>query len=573
MTSQATDDRILKTRNCVAYGLGDLYGGGAFLLVSTFTMYYLVAVVGMNPLLAGLIPGLGKIWDAVSDPLMGYLSDRTRSRFGRRRVWFLAGIVPIFLSMTLIWLPVRLSTDLGLFVYYFLAYIFFYTVSTMVLVPYGALSAEMAREFRDRNKLTGFRMLFSMLAALLSGTVPQIIINAFPDQRSGHMVMGLVFGAFFAAPWLITYFGTWDDQAPAPIRVDAAARDGATARAGTAGRTPGFLANFATIFRNRSFRIHIAMYIFAYGTMDVLMGWLKFYLADYLGRPGFLTLGLGSILLTQILAIPLYIAIANRKGHASAYRLGLGIMILGMVGMYFHTPATPTVFLVINCIVVGLGQSAAVLVPFQLLPFVADVDELITGDKRAGTYAGAMTLIRKLVQGAVVLPLLGLTLSLIGYLGPVPSRFSEDELSGYVIPLAEAAGADAGILRQAYVPDADGLLSLDAKLTDGNRRNLRLALDASGYKGSGASRITVQTPQKEGTPARIRVLFAFLPVLLLAAGFSISFRFKLDPVRHRIMMAEVERRRGGASKDEVPEEARTVCELLSGVKYEDCFGA
>ena len=114
--------RTLRTRNCVAYGLGDLYGGGAFLLVSTFSMYYLVAVIGMSPVLAGLIPGLGKIWDAVSDPLMGYISDRTRSRFGRRRVWFLAGIVPIFMSVALIWLPVKASSDLALFAYYFTAY-------------------------------------------------------------------------------------------------------------------------------------------------------------------------------------------------------------------------------------------------------------------------------------------------------------------------------------------------------------------------------------------------------------------------------------------------------------------
>ncbi|MDX9957348.1 MAG: MFS transporter [Spirochaetia bacterium] len=552
-------ERQLRIRNCVAYGLGDLYGGGAFLLVSTFTMYYLVAVVGMNPLLAGLIPGLGKIWDAVSDPLMGYLSDRTRSRFGRRRVWFLAGIIPIFLSVSLIWLPVRLSSDLGLFVFYFLAYLFFYTVSTMVLVPYGALSAEMAREFKDRNKLTGFRMLFSMLAALLSGTIPQLIINAFPDQRSGHLVMGLVFGAFFAAPWLITYLGTWDDQAPASARTD------------VSGNTPGFISNFASIFRNRSFRIHIAMYIFAYATMDVLMGWLKFYLADYLGRPGFLTIALGSILLTQILAIPLYISIANRKGHASAYRLGLGIMILGMVGMYFHTPETPRLVLVINCMVVGLGQSAAVLVPFQLLPFVADVDELITGDKRAGTYAGAMTLIRKLVQGAAVLPLLGLTLSLIGYLGPVPLRFSPDELQGFVIPRVAAAGADTALLRKAYLMEPDGLLTLDANLSSVRRRELRRILEAADYKGSGASRITVQTPQQEGTPARIRALFAFLPILLLTTGFAVSFRFKLDPGRHKIMMAEVERLRVGGSKTGVPEEAKAVCELLSGLKYEDCF--
>jgi oligogalacturonide transporter len=552
-----SSQRRLATANCVAYGLGDLYGGGAFLLVSTFTMYYLVAVIGMNPILAGLIPGLGKIWDAVSDPLMGYISDRTRSRFGRRRVWFLAGIAPIFLSVSLIWLPVRLSSDLGLFAYYFLAYLFFYTVSTMVLVPYGALSAEMAREFKDRNKLTGFRMFFSMLAALLAGTIPQLIINAFPDQRTGHLVMGLVFAALFAAPWIITYLGTWDELAPAGVAGSPA--------------EPGFIKNFASIFRNRSFRIHIAMYIFAYATMDVLMGWLKFYLADYLGKPGFLTIGLGSILLTQIAAIPVYIGIANRKGHAAAYRLGLGIMIVGMFGMYFHHPETPIALLILNCIVIGLGQSAAVLVPFQLLPFVADVDELITGRQRAGTYAGAMTLIRKLVQGAFVLPLLGLTLSLIGYLGPVPSRFSVDELQDFVMPRARAAGADTAILQQAYRLEADGLLTLDSGLGPAGRRELRRTLDAAGYKGTGATRVTVQTPQPDGTPARIRALFAFLPMVLLALGFIISFWFKLDPERHRTMMAEVARLRAGGARVEATDTTRETCELLSGLSYEALF--
>ncbi len=69
--SSERPDRPLKTINCIAYGMGDLYGGGSFFIVSTFAMYYLVAVVGMSPILAGLIPGLGKIWDSVSDPLMG----------------------------------------------------------------------------------------------------------------------------------------------------------------------------------------------------------------------------------------------------------------------------------------------------------------------------------------------------------------------------------------------------------------------------------------------------------------------------------------------------------------------
>ncbi len=549
-------NKYLKTRNCVAYGLGDLYGGGAFLLVSTFAMYYLVAVVGMSPILAGLIPGLGKIWDAVSDPLMGYVSDRTKSRFGRRRVWFLVGILPIFASVTLIWIPVRASTDLGLFAYYFLAYIFFYTVSTMVLVPYGALSAEMASGFKDRNKLTGFRMFFSMLAALVAGTVPQVVINAFPDPRAGHLAMGLIFGALFAAPWIIVYLGTWETE------------EAAASASGQAESADGFIGNFASIFRNGSFRVHIVMYIFAYATMDVLMGWLKFYLADYLGRPGFLTVAMGAILVPQIAALPVYIAIANRKGHAFAYRIGLSIMLLAMAAMYLHTPDTPVAFLVLNCVLAGLGQSAAVLVPFQLLPFVVDVDELITGKKRAGTYAGAMTLIRKLVQGALVLPLLGVILSAIGYLGPVPSSISGEDMSALILPRAAAADpADMAILERAY-SGGGGVLTLDPALPQNDMRAVRRALDAAGYKGSGATRKTASVAQPEGTAGKIRALFAFLPMILLSLGILASGRMKLDPANHRVMRAEMDRLDNGGRKEDAPAEARRVCEALTGMPYD-----
>ncbi|MBN2875663.1 MAG: MFS transporter [Spirochaetales bacterium] len=556
MTEHTNTAREIKTGNCIAYGLGDLYGGGAFLLVSTFTMYYLVAIVGMSPLLAGLIPGLGKIWDAVSDPLMGYISDRTKSRFGRRRVWFLVGIVPIFLSMVLIWVPVRASTDFGLFTYYFFAYIFFYTVTTMVLVPYGALSAEMAFSFKDRNKLTGFRMFFSMLAALVAGTMPQLIINAFDDPRTGHLVMGLVFGALFAAPWIVVYLGTWESEADKSSSTSTA-RD-------------GFVRNFASIFRNRSFRIHIAMYIFAYATMDVLMGWLKFYLADYLGKPGFLMVAMAAILIPQIAALPVYIAIANKKGHAFAYRVGLSIMLVAMAAMYFHTPTTPTVLLVLNCVLAGIGQSAAVLVPFQLLPFVVDVDELLTGQKRAGTYTGAMTLIRKLIQGALVLPLLGAVLAAIGYLGPVPARLEPVELATVIVPRASSATpADRAALERAYVDGGDGLLALDSALDDEDARAVRRALDAAGYKGSGATRATVAVAQPTGTAGKIRALFALLPILLLALGVAVSTRLRLDPANHRVLLSELERLRAGGDRSAVDEQTRSVCETLSGVPYDE----
>lgn len=399
MKTAATGERELKPFNYISYGLGDLYGGGSFFIISTFSMYFLVTVVGLNPALAGLIPGLGKVWDSISDPLMGYITDNTKSKHGRRRVFFLIGVLPIIVTFTLIWVPFDAGGQFAKFLYYFFAYLFFYTCSTMVLVPYSALSAEMTLDFSKRNRLTGTRMIFSMIATLTAGVVAQPLIDAFGDQRTGHLVMGIFFGLFFALPYLLVFRGTWE----LPVAKKTPQKD------------LNIFRNFSSIFQNRSFQYHILMYICAYAGMDVLMAWLKFYLIDYLQRPGFVTIGLGTILITQIVALPVYVKIANKKGHGTAYRIGLSIWAVAIALMGFQAPGSSTILLVLNCFLIGAGMSAGVLIPFQLLPFVADVDELITSEHRAGTYAGAMTLMRKLIQGALVLPLMGLLLELIGY--------------------------------------------------------------------------------------------------------------------------------------------------------------
>ncbi len=392
-------NRTLKTRNCVAYGMGDMYGGGSFFIVSTFSLFFLINVAGLNPLIAGLIPGLGKVWDACSDPLMGWITDRTRSRFGRRRIYFLAGIIPIIASFTLLWVSLPAAGQGVLFLYYFGAFIFFYTTTTMVMVPYSALSAEMTRDFTSRNRLAGFRMVFSMFATLLAGVAAQPIIDAFTDQGRGHLDMGFIFSLIFALPWVFVFLGTW--ELPVSQAVP---------------RSRAVFRSFISVLRNRTFRIHIVMYIASYAAMDIMMAWLKFYLHDYLQKPHLTTVSLGIILITQMAALPLYVAIANRRGHAAAYRIGMTIWALAIVLISFQGSGTPDILLFVTCFAIGSGMSAGVIIPYLLLPFSIDVDELMTGEHRAGIYSGAMTLLRKLIQGALVLPLLGLLLSIIGYL-------------------------------------------------------------------------------------------------------------------------------------------------------------
>jgi oligogalacturonide transporter len=406
-TADTSAPRIVRRRNILLYGLGDIYGGGAFLVIGTLFMFYMTEVVGLSPLLAGFVFSLGKIWDAISDPLMGYLSDRTKSRFGRRRVYFLAGIAPIALSFILLWLPVKLESQAALFAYYSLSYIVFATVITMVMIPYSALAAEMSGDYKVRNSLSGSRLFFSGFSSLIAATVPKVIIDmAAGGQRSGYMIMSIIFGLFFALPWVFVYFGTWESVA------------------GVVDRKENFFKEFLTIFRNRSFRVHILMYIFAYSAMDVLMALFTYYLTYSLRRPELYSIAMGSLMVVQLMAIPVYVAVANRLGKRTAYIIGLSIWAIGMVGTLLLSPSVSVVLVALICAVIGMGTSAGVLIPYTILPNVIDVDELMTGEQRSGIYSGAMTLTRKMVQGVVAMPLIGLVLQGIRF---VPNAVQSPE--------------------------------------------------------------------------------------------------------------------------------------------------
>lgn len=155
----------LKTK--IGYGVGDLYGGGAFIIIGTYYLYFLTDVMRINPALAGTVIMMSKIWDAITDPIMGVISDRTRTRFGRRRFYFLIGIPLIFLSFFLMWYVPNFHSELSRFYYALFSYIFFATIITMVMIPYNALAPELTMDYNERISLNSFRMFFSMLSSVL----------------------------------------------------------------------------------------------------------------------------------------------------------------------------------------------------------------------------------------------------------------------------------------------------------------------------------------------------------------------------------------------------------------------
>jgi oligogalacturonide transporter len=210
------------------------------------------------------------------------------------------------------------------------------------------------------------------------------------------------------------------------------------------------------------------------------MALFVYFLNYYLGRPELYPVAMGSLLVTQLAAMPVYVRISNRRGKGRAYVLGLAIAVVGLMAAWFLEPGTPVPVIAAVCALIGFGQAAGVMIPWAILPSVTDVDELITGKQRAGTYAGAMTLFRKFVQGVIALPLVGLALEVLG--------FGE----------GTAAGADIESLKLVFMFGPASLLILGIlvasqfRITPHTHRLLRQEIDR--LAGGGAkSAVTEET--------------------------------------------------------------------------------
>ncbi|MCP4179747.1 MAG: MFS transporter [bacterium] len=398
-------ERKVKLRNLFGYGMGDLYGGGAFTLIGLYLMLFLTKYVGMSGVLAGLVFGIGRVWDAFTDPIMGYVSDRTKSRFGRRRIFFLIGIIPVALSIIPMWLiPFGKDTNEYLiFFYYLISYMLFNTVYSMVVTPYSALNADMTVDYKVRARLSGFRMTFSQLSSLISGVAAPLIIEHFAVRQHGYIAMAVIFAIFYALVWVFVFLGTFERKNIEPVMENSF-------------KFSEVMNNFLSTFRNRAFRIQLGMYVFAFVALDAINSILFFYLNNYLKTPWLKPEATAAFFGAEILVVGFYIYIANKIGKAKSFQIGLIISIIGFLALSFLTPAIANVYTVILFFAfIGIGFSAGNVMPFAILPEVVDVDELITSKDRAGIYAGFMTFVRKFTQGVIVLPALGFFIEYIGY--------------------------------------------------------------------------------------------------------------------------------------------------------------
>lgn len=383
--------RPVRTVNYLAYGANDVLGAGSMAVISAWVLMFYTTFCGLSAGQAALIFAVARVLDAFVSPAIGHLSDgfdrfALGRRFGRRRFFILAAI-PLLPSFALMWWPGQT------FWFYLTSYVLFELTYALEVIPYETLAAEMASDFATKAKFAGVRILFAQGSAILAGFLPLWLITWLGrDSPMTFFTMGALFAGLFIVTAGFLYAFSWERQRPADARI-------ATPR-------PSLWRNLSSTLRIRAFRLHLGMYLGGYISQDIFNAAFTFFVIFALAGNTQVASGLlGTMYIVQLLAVLLAIRMALRATPAVAYRLAAGCFALGvgaLVALWWADLPATSGWIWIGMGLVGLGRGALNYIPWATYNYMADVDEIVTGRRREGAFAGVMTFIRKATQAAAV---------------------------------------------------------------------------------------------------------------------------------------------------------------------------
>jgi GPH family glycoside/pentoside/hexuronide:cation symporter len=395
----------------VAFGMGDMGAGLTANLIAFSFLIFLTNAAGLSPIAAGTVLLIGKIWDAVNDPLVGFLSDRTETRWGRRYPWMVAGAFPFGLTFFLMWIVPGISSQTGLFWYYVVVSVAFQVFYTMVNLPYTTLTAELTKDYDERTELTAFRLgssLFGAIAALALGLVVSQLIQ---DVRQQYLVLGALCSIVSVLPLFWCVWGTYPYAEQRGALQPVVNRDGA--------ESLPFFQQLKIVFANRAFLFVVGIYLFAWLALQVTASIIPFYATFWMGLDSYF---LAALLVqgTAIFMMVLVNLISRRLGKQETFYIGIGTWIIAQLALFFVQPGQ-TAALYLLCIVISFGVATAYVVPWAMLPDVIELDQLQTGQRREGVFYAFMTLLQK-VGLAGGLFLVGVALEYSGFVSEAPQQ-------------------------------------------------------------------------------------------------------------------------------------------------------
>ncbi len=369
----------LRTRTKLFYGVGDLGNAVVNSAVQFFLMKFYTDAALVLPALAGNALLIGKIWDAVNDPLFGWITDRTRSRFGKRRVFMIFGAIPLGIAIALLWF-VPPADRILTFIWIAFTFILFDTLWTLTNVPYYALTSELTDDYDERSSLTTYRMAMAVPAYLVGAALTPAIVGLFAIQRTGYAFIGILYGAIAATVLLIAAAGIRERK-----------------RAVTSKPEPSPFKSLLVALRNRPFIWLCGTYFIINISFAFIKTLMAYFLEYQLLMKAETSLAMGLMLICVTISLPFWQWVSRKMDKGPAYALGMAVGAIA-VALTFFLPHKSTGLIYLIAALAGFGFSAQWIFPWAMVADVADYDRAETGQQRSGMYYGVWGLATKISE-------------------------------------------------------------------------------------------------------------------------------------------------------------------------------
>jgi GPH family glycoside/pentoside/hexuronide:cation symporter len=395
------------------YGSGDWGFSSMGMMRSIFYAIYLTDVVGLEPRLASFGALVGILWDAVNDPIIGLLSDRIHTRWGRRRPFLIWFAIPFGFSFITLWSAPAWESQTALLIYVTLSFMLADTLQTLVAIPFLSLTPELTSDYDERTTLTSFRSFFQLAGGLTVVIAAPAILDRVlalgGSQQQGFMLVGAIFGGIGAIPLLLIGVFVREKSRPAQIQ------------------PIPFRETIRAAWQNIPFRYMVGIHVLNWSATDMVVVIFPYFLLYWVAQGNQLasirlfelelayeSAFFGILMSVCILLIPFWRWLAEWRNKREAYMLGMAFWVIVQLLVFTIRPGQTT-YLLILAALAGIGVSAAYTLPDSLFADVIEWDELRTGRRQEGIFYGIRTLIRKLTGALVIF----ITLQLLGRAGYV----------------------------------------------------------------------------------------------------------------------------------------------------------
>ncbi|MEM9621529.1 MAG: MFS transporter [Pseudomonadota bacterium] len=363
-------------------------------LVSFYLLKFSTDVLLMAPAVIGSLLLLARFWDAITDPLAGWLSDRTNTRLGRRRPWLLGTALPFGAAVVMLWSPPETLSSSGLTLWVGAAILLFYTAYTAFRIPHLAFAAELDRGYHDRTRVFAILQIVESLG-MFAATGALFFLEAADDPRAFARQLALAMGAFAALLLLL----------PVLFLRERAEFQGK-------GSTNPIRA-FGDVVKNNNARVLIGVFFLEQIGFSALVVLLP-YLSDYVVvSPGRTALYLSSAIAAILISIPAWVVISRRFGKRRAWLWSLSGKVLIFFSIFFFGQGDMAI-MVAASVALGLMHGCGAVVGQSLQADVIDWDHAQTGQRKEGTYFAAWNFAQKAAGGLAVWAV-GMMLSMTGF--------------------------------------------------------------------------------------------------------------------------------------------------------------